>query len=65
MDFITVIADSGAGSSTYIQQAIAGVDFVQILNEIVSVAPTVLPVLVAIVAFKKAMRWVIGTVKGA
>lgn len=51
--------------TTYIQQAISGVDFKQVLDEIVSVAPQLLPTLVAIIAFKKALRWVIGTVKGA
>lgn len=52
-------------TSTYIQQAIANVQFTQVLSEIVSVAPTILPVIVSIVAFKKALRWVIGSVKGA
>lgn len=56
---------SESGSTTYIQQAISGVDFKQVLDEIVSVAPELLPTLVAIIAFKKALRWVIGTVKGA
>lgn len=56
---------SAGTDSTYIQQAISGVEFTQILNEIISVAPTILPVIVAIVAFKKALRWVIGSVKGA
>ena len=64
-DFLAVIADSGSGSGTYIQQAISNVDFAQVLSEIVSVAPTILPVLVSLVAFRKALRWVIGTVKGA
>ena len=59
-----VLAESG-GSSTYIQQAVSGVDFGQVLSEIISVAPTLLPVLISIIAFKKALRWVIGTVKGA
>lgn len=56
---------SANADPTYIQQAISGVDFAQILSEIISVAPTILPVIVAIVAFKKALRWVIGSVKGA
>ena len=57
---------SGSESQTsYIQQAISGVDFGQVLSEMVSVAPSILPTLVTIIAFKKALRWVIGTVKGA
>lgn len=60
-----VIAGSGSGTSTYIQQAITGVDFGQVLSEIISVAPSVLPTIVTIIAFKKALRWVIGSVKGA
>ncbi|MCR5022541.1 hypothetical protein [Ruminococcus sp.] len=63
--FSTAVLSAGEGSSTYIQQAISGVDFKQVLDEIVSVAPQLLPTLVAIIAFKKALRWVIGTVKGA
>lgn len=59
----SVIAESG--DSTYIQQAITGVDFGQVLSEIISVAPNVLPTIVTIIAFKKALRWVIGSVKGA
>lgn len=65
MDFISVISDAGAGTSTYIEQAISGVQFKEVLDEIVSVAPHILPAIVSIVAFKKALRWVIGTVKGA
>lgn len=61
-----VVGTVGESTSTvYITQAIANVDFKQILNEIVAVAPTILPVIVSIVAFKKALRWVIGSVKGA
>lgn len=59
-----VAADAGT-NTVYITQAISNVDFKQILNEIVAVAPTILPVIVSIVAFKKALRWVIGSVKGA
>lgn len=59
------LLSSGETSTTYIQQAIANVQFTEILNEIISVAPTILPVLISILAFKKALRWVIGTVKGA
>lgn len=65
-DLMSIMGTVGESTSTvYITQAIAGVDFKQILNEIVAVAPTVLPVIVSIVAFKKALRWVVGSVKGA
>lgn len=57
--------ESGGATSTYISQAISGVDFAQILSEIVSVAPVVLPTVVTIMAFRKALRWVIGSVRRA
>lgn len=62
-DFLVTVAEGA--TATYIQQAIANVDFKLVLTEIVSVAPTILPALVGIIAFRKALRWVIGTVKGA
>jgi len=62
-DMLVTVAEGA--TSTYIQQAISNVDFKLVLTEIVSVAPTILPALVAIIAFRKALRWVIGTVKGA
>ena len=63
MDFLAVVSE--VSNTSYIQQALTGVDFKLILNEIIAIAPTILPVMVSIVAFKKALRWVIGTVKGA
>lgn len=62
---LTGVAAEATTDTVYITQAISNVDFKQILNEIVAVAPTILPVIVSIVAFKKALRWVIGSVKGA
>lgn len=65
-DLMSIMGTVGESTSTvYITQAIAGVDFAQILNEIVAVAPSILPVIVSIVAFKKALRWVVGSVKAA
>lgn len=60
---LVTVADST--TQTYIQQAISGVDFKVILNEIVSVAPTIVPVILAITGFKKALRWIMGSVKHA
>lgn len=62
-DMFAIVAESGAGSSSYLQQAISGVDFMQVLNEIVSVAPTLLPVIISLIAFRKGLRFVIGSVK--
>lgn len=62
---VPMLFSGSEAQATYIQQAINGVDFGQVLSEMVSVAPSILPTLVTIIAFKKALRWVIGTVKGA
>jgi hypothetical protein len=62
---VPMLFSGSESQSTYIQQAINGVDFGQILSEIISVAPDVLPTIITIIAFKKALRWVIGSVKGA
>lgn len=62
---VPMLFSGSESQTTYIQQAINGVDFGQVLSEMVSVAPSILPTLVTIIAFKKALRWVIGTVKGA
>ena len=50
---------------TYIDKALANVNFAVVLNEIVAAAPILLPSLIGIVGFKKALRWVVGSVKGA
>lgn len=52
-------------SGVYIDNALSGVDFSVILNEIVAAAPIFLPSLIAIIGFKKALRWIVGSVKGA
>lgn len=54
---------SAGTDTTYIQQAIAGVDFMSVLDEILSVAPTVLPVVVGALAFRKALSWVMRLVR--
>lgn len=58
----TILTDT---TGVYIDNALASVDFTVVLNEIVAAAPILLPSLIAIVGFKKALRWVVGSVKGA
>lgn len=58
----TILSDT---TGVYIDNALANVDFAVVLNEIVAAAPILLPSLIAIIGFKKALRWVVGSVKGS
>lgn len=65
-----VVADAGTGetvqdAATYLQTAIAGVEFQQVVEVIVGVAPTILPIIVTILAFKKGLNWVMRLVRRA
>lgn len=64
-DVLFFLVPAEAGSGVYIDNALQGVDFSVILNEIVAAAPIFLPSLIAIIGFKKALRWVVGSVKGS
>lgn len=55
---IEILSETPA-SSTYLQNALSGVDFSQVLTEIVSVAPTILPIVVTCMAFRKGLSWVL------
>lgn len=59
-----VLLSAGGGTTTtYIQQAVADVDFMSVLTEIISVAPVILPTVVAALAFRKALSWVLRLVR--
>lgn len=60
---ICIILSAGETTTTYIQTAIANVDFSSVLNEIISVAPVILPTVVAALAFRKALSWVLRLVR--
>jgi len=66
----TVIADAGTSetvqdAASYLQTAIQGVQFQQVVEVIVGVAPTILPIIVTILAFKKGLNWVMRLVRRA
>ena len=65
-----VIADAGTGetvqdAASYLQTAIAGVQFQQVVEVIVGVAPTILPLIVTVLAFRKGLNWVLRLVRKA
>lgn len=58
-----LLSAGGETTTTYIQQAVADVDFMSVLTEIISVAPVILPTVVAALAFRKALSWVMRLVR--
>lgn len=54
-----------AESTVYLPSAITGVNFTAVLNEITSVAPSLLPVAVACIAFRKGISFIYSTLRGA
>ena len=64
----TILSAGGgesSGTTSYLQQAISGVNFMQVFDEIVAITPTLLPVIIAFIGFRKGLRFVIGSVKRA
>lgn len=60
---ISALAEGATGG--YLKGAITGVDFGAVLSEIVSVAPDILPVTVACIAFRKGISFIYSTLRGA
>ena len=54
-----VLLSGSETTTSYLQNALTGVDFSQVLTEIVSVAPTILPIVVTCMAFRKGLSWVL------
>lgn len=57
-----VAAEAGKG---YLQDAITGVDFTLVLSEITAAAPSLLPVAVACIAFRKGISFIFSILRGA
>lgn len=51
--------------TTHILEATNGVDFTLVLSEIVSISPSLLPVAVGCAAFRKAIGFMFGIIRGA
>ena len=65
-----VVAEAGSSeavqdAASYLNTAISGVQFQQIVEVIVGVAPTILPLIVTVLAFKKGLAWVLRLVRRA
>lgn len=45
--------------------SLTGVDLSAVLDEVVALVPTVLPVLIGFIAFRKGIAFVIGAMRGA
>lgn len=54
-----------ADATTYLPTAITGVNFNAVLAEITAVAPSILPVTVACIAFRKGISFIYSTLRGA
>lgn len=75
MGLISLVALSGAtilsagggesSSSSYLQQAISGINFMSVFDEMLAVTPTLFPVIITFIGFRKGLRFVIGSVKRA
>lgn len=63
LDVLTVVG--ATDPVTYLPNAITGVDFSQVLNEITAVAPSLLPVAVACIAFRKGISFIFSILRGA
>lgn len=60
-NMVTALAES----TTYLPSAITGVDFGAVLAEITAVAPSILPVTVACIAFRKGISFIYSSLRGA
>ena len=66
MDFLTVMSGgTTTTTSNYISTAIDGINFMSVFDEVLSLLPTLLPVIVAFIGFRKGLRFLIGSLKRA
>jgi len=67
MDFLTVMSsgEGASAASNYISTAIAGMNFMSVFDEVLSLLPVMLPVIVAFIGFRKGLRFLIGSLKRA
>ena len=65
MSFLSDIVLTSATSSNTVATAIQGVDLSGILNEILALLPTLLPIIVAFIGVRKALSFLIGSLRRA
>ncbi len=61
---INLLSEAGAGAANTLIN-VTGVDFTQVLNEMVALLPTMLPVAISVIAFRKGINFILGFVRGA
>ncbi len=59
----SLLSSAGEGAKTLIN--VTGVDFTQVLNEMVALLPTMLPVAISVIAFRKGINFILSFVRGA
>lgn len=65
MNDLMLLADNATTSATYLHDAIEGVPFNNVLAEITSIAPDLIPVAVACLAFRKGISFMFSILRGA
>ena len=63
MSFLSDIVLTSATTSNTVATAIQGVDLSGILNEILALHPTLLPIIVAFIGVRKALSFLIGSLR--
>lgn len=66
MNLFSVLSEASAGavSSSTPMIDVSGVDFSIVLNEMVNLLPTMLPVVVSCVAFRKGISFILSVIRG-
>lgn len=67
LDFLMVVGadDAVTAATTYLPDAIKTVQFGQVLGEITAVAPSLLPIAVSCIAFRKGISFIFSVLRGA
>lgn len=64
-NLLTSISEAASGAVTYTPKIdVSGVDFSIVLNEMVNLLPTMLPVVVSCVAFRKGISFMLSVIRG-
>lgn len=64
MGFLSSISEAGAEAAAKTMIDVSGVDFSIVLNEMVALLPTMLPVVVSCVAFRKGISFILSVIRG-
>lgn len=64
MGIISALSAEGAQVASKTLIDVSGVDFSVVLNEMVALLPTMLPVVVSCIAFRKGISFILSVVRG-